>query len=180
MILRGLAVLADAIDGVSRAVGRSVAWVYPILVLVVILNVVLRYVFSRGMIELEEIQWHLYSVGFLLAFAYAYQMDDHVRVDVLSSRVSERTRALIELLGCLFLLIPFVAIIAWFSFDFFWRSWLIRETSDMPSGLPARFVIKFVLFVGLGLLLLQAVAVAIRKLLFLLRHGVGDNRGEAS
>lgn len=179
MVLRSLRRIADAIDGVSRAVGRAVAWVYPVLVLVVVLNVVMRYGFSRGMIELEEVQWHLYSVGFLLAFAYAYQMDDHVRVDVLSSRFSERTRAVIELVGCVGLLIPFLAILSHYSFDFFWRSWLIRETSDMPSGLPARYVIKSVLFAGLFLLMLQAVSVAIRKFLFLVGFEAGSRSPEA-
>jgi len=156
------------IDGANSAIGRAVAWVYPVLVVVIVLNVVLRYGFSRGMIELEEIQWHLYSVGFLLAFAYAYRMDDHVRVDVLSSRLSEKGRAIIEILGCVLLLIPFLSIVSYFSFDFFWRSWSIRETSDMPNGLPARYVIKAALSIGLVMLLMQAVSVTLKKILLLL------------
>lgn len=174
MSLRSLERAADIIDSISRIVGRAVAWVYPVLVLVVVVNVILRYSFSLGMIELEEIQWHLYSAGFLLAFAYAYLMDDHVRVDVLSSRLTERTRAAIELFGCLFLLLPFVSVVAWYSFDFFWRSWLIRESSDMPSGLPARYVIKFVLSGALVLLALQGVSIAIKNALFLLGYKTRD------
>lgn len=173
MFFRVLTGIADAIDGVNSAIGRAVAWVYPILMLVIVLNVVLRYGFSQGFIELEEVQWHLYSIGFLLTFAYAYRMDDHVRVDVLSSQLSDKSRAIIEMLGCIVLLIPFLAIVSYFSFDFFWRSWSIRETSDMPNGLPARYAIKSVLFVGLVLLLSQAVSVSLRKLLFVFDAGRG-------
>ena len=153
------------VEAVNTGIGKAPAWLYPILVVIVVLNVVLRYVFGLGLIEFEEIQWHLYAAAFLLGFAWAYAADAHVRVDLFRARFSPRTKAWIELLGCLLLLAPFTAIVAYYSFDFFWQSWLLNERSDMPSGLPARYVIKFVLSASLVMLLLQSIAVAIRNLL---------------
>lgn len=160
------------IDALSTRVGTAVAWLYPVLVAVLLVNVVLRYGFGIGSIELEELQWHLYAAAFLLAYAYTYAVDEHVRVDVISARLSPRARARIELLGSLLLLLPFTTIVAAYALDFFWQSWLLAERSAMPSGLPIRWVIKFVLFAALVLLALQALAVAGRSFLAL-RRGQG-------
>jgi TRAP-type mannitol/chloroaromatic compound transport system permease small subunit len=160
---------ADLVDALSRRVGCAAAWLYPVLVAVLIVNVAMRYGLGLGSIELEELQWHLFAAAFLLAFAYTYAADEHVRVDLLHARFSPRTRAWIELLGCLLLLLPFAAITAVYAFDFFWQSWLVSERSAMPSGLPARYLIKFVLFASITLLALQALALALRNGIFLLR-----------
>ncbi len=132
---------------------------------VLIVNVLLRYGFSRGFIELEELQWHLYAAAFLLGFAYTYAADEHVRVDLLAKRFSPRVRAGIELAGALLLLLPFALLMSYHSFDFFWRSWTLGERSAMPSGLPARWLIKGVLLGGMVLLSLQALGVAARSAL---------------
>jgi TRAP-type mannitol/chloroaromatic compound transport system permease small subunit len=160
---RGLERFADAIDATSGRVGRAASWLYPVLVAVLIVNVALRYGFGRGFIELEELQWHLFAAAFLLAMADTYAADEHVRVDLVHGRLAPRTRAWIELLGCLLLLFPFSVIVADWAFDFFWLSWQLGERSAMPSGLPARWIIKAVLFFSLCLLALQALAVAARN-----------------
>lgn len=169
-MLRALDTLARVVEGFNTRVGKAASWIYPLLVAIVVVNVGLRYIFSLGLIEFEEIQWHLYAAAFLLGYAWTYAEDGHVRVDVLSARFTPRTRAWIELLGCLFLLIPFIAIVFDSSTTFFWRSWLLKEGSDVPSGLPARYVIKLILSLALVMLLLQAVAVAIDKALFLIGY----------
>ncbi len=169
-MLRALDTLARVVEGFNTRVGKAASWIYPLLVAIVVVNVGLRYIFSLGLIEFEEIQWHLYAAAFLLGYAWTYAEDGHVRVDVLSARFSPRTRAWIELLGCLFLLIPFIAIVFDSSTTFFWRSWSLKEGSDVPSGLPARYVIKLILSLALMMLLLQAVAVAIDKALFLIGY----------
>ena len=84
-------------------------------------------------------------------------------MDLLHARLSPRGRAWVELLGSGLLLLPFCAIVAFHAFDFFWQSWLMGERSEMPSGLPARWVIKGVLFVALVLLAVQALAVVLRS-----------------
>lgn len=147
----------------STRVGEGAAWVYPVLVLVLIVNVGLRYGLGRGFIELEELQWHLYAAGFLLAYAYASVHDDHVRVDLFHARFSPKRKAAVELLGSLLLLVPFTTIIGVSAWDFFTHSWAMNESSSMPSGLPARWVIKFVLFCALVVLALQGLGTAARS-----------------
>ncbi len=155
---------ARGIDRVSTAVGSAAAWLYPVLVLVMVVNVGLRYGLGRGFIELEELQWHLYAAAFLLGFAYTYAVDEHVRVDLLHDRFPPRARAWIELLGCVLLLMPFTWIVSVSAFDFFLRAWELGERSPMPSGLPHRFVIKGVLFVALSLLFVQALGTALKQI----------------
>ncbi len=154
---------AGAVDALSTRVGQAAAWLYPVLVAVLVVNVVLRYGFSRGYIELEELQWHLYAAAFLLGFAYTYAVDEHVRVDLLRRRLSARTCAWIELLGSLLLLLPFSALLSFYAWEFFWVSWQLGERSAMPSGLPARWIIKGVLLLAMALLALQALAGAARS-----------------
>ena len=161
---------AGAVDAFSVRVGQVASWLYPILMLVIVVNVILRYVFSIGSIELEEVQWHLYSMAFLLGFAYAYVDDAHVRVDVLHTRFSPRRKAQVEILGCIFLLLPFAGLLVYYSWPYFLESWAFNERSDMPSGLPARYVIKLVLVIGFAMLFAQGVAVLARKTAFLMTH----------
>ena len=159
--------LVRAIERLSLLVGNGAAWLYPLLVVVLIVNVGLRYGLGIGSIELEELQWHLYAAAFLLCFASTYVADAHVRVDLFHAGFSVRTRAWIELVGAGLFLLPFTVIVGLSAFDFFWQSWLLGERLAMPSGLPARWVIKLVLFAALALLGLQALAVALRNGLFL-------------
>jgi len=173
---RALARFADEVDALSILTGRASAWLYPVLVGVLIVNVLLRYGFSRGLIELEELQWHLYAAAFLLGFSYTYAVDEHVRVDLLRARFSPRLRAWIELVGSLLLLLPFASLLSYHAFFFFWRSWTLAERSSMPSGLPARWLIKGVLLLAMLLLALQALASAARSVEHLLA-GTRDEHG---
>lgn len=163
----GLERLAGFIDRMNIRIGDLANWLYPVLMVVVVANVVSRYGFNRGFIEFEEIQWHLYSVAFLLGMGFTYARNEQVRVDILYSTMSPRGRAWVDLLGCLFLLLPFAVSLFWFSLPYAWDSWLANERSEMPSGLGARYVIKGILSLGLLLLALQGLAVAIRNALFL-------------
>ena len=81
------------IDVRLERLGRALSYVWFVLLAVIVCNVVLRYAFNQGRIELEELQWHLYSVGFLLGMSYAYQADAHIRVDVLHENFSDPTKA---------------------------------------------------------------------------------------
>ena len=155
---------ARAVDTLSTRAGTTSAWLYPVLVVVLIVNVGMRYGLGRGSIELEELQWHLYSAAFLLGIAYTYAVDEHVRVDLIRNRLRTRTRAWIELAGSLLLLFPFSTLLAYHAWGFFWLSWTLGERSAMPGGLPARWGIKGVLFLALVLLSLQALAAASHSL----------------
>ena len=154
---------AERVDAITTQIGRAASWLYPVLVGVLLLNVIARYGFGVGSIELEELQWHLYSAAFLLGLAYTYAADEHVRVDILASRIGPRAKLWIELLGALLLLVPFAGIGTFHAWNFFWDSFRLGERSPMPSGLPARWVIKAILFIALALLTLQATSVAARS-----------------
>ena len=95
-----------AIRRVSQRMAAAISWTWFLLIAVVVLNVTMRYLFGEGRIEFEEIQWHLYAIGFLLAMATCMDSDDHVRVDVFHDHMSLRMQAWIELYGILLLLLP--------------------------------------------------------------------------
>ncbi len=135
-----------------QAMADLLSWVWLILVGVIVLNVTMRYVFGQGRIEFEEIQWHLFSIGFLFGLSACLDSDNHIRVDVLYDRMSLRTQAWIELYGLLLLFFPFVLMVLIFAVPFIGYSIDTAEVSDAPGGLPFRWVIKSVL--GLGMLLL--------------------------
>lgn len=138
--------------------GRSISWIWLLLLLTIVFNVVLRYVFGEGRIELEEIQWHLYSTGFLLGIGYTFQIDGHIRVDVVHERLSPRTQAWLELYGILLCVLPFVALVLIYSVPFVATSFELGEVSVSPGGLPYRWVIKSMLTIGFALLLLAALS----------------------
>jgi len=138
--------------------GEILSWIWLALMVIIFLNVVLRYGFSQGRIELEELQWHLYSIGFLFGLSYAYVDDKHIRVDVFHERFSPQLKAWLELYGILLFLLPFLAMIIIYSVPFITSSYSLAEVSPSPGGLPLRWIIKSSLLLGFCLLLLSAMA----------------------
>jgi TRAP-type mannitol/chloroaromatic compound transport system permease small subunit len=156
------------IDRTVAGIGKAGALVLPLLMLTILLNVVLRYVFRIGSIELEELQWHLNAIVVMTCLAWAYQRNRHVRVDAFHSHFSVRAKAVVEILGVVFLLTPFIWLVSDSAWTIFSYSWKLKEGSPMPSGLPARYLIKFVMAAGLSLLLLQGVSVLLKAVQALL------------
>ena len=163
--------LSRGLDRLVRRVGDAASWLWLLLLGVVVLNVVLRYLFGEGRIEFEEIQWHLYATGFLIALGYTVESDDHVRVDFLRDRFSPRLRAWFEFYGILILLLPFVALVLVYAAPFIAHSFAQGEVSAAPGGLAYRWAIKSMLFVGFGLLGLAAVSRLMRVGSFLFGSG---------
>lgn len=159
--------LSRALDSVIQGFGRLSAWLWPILMMIIIVNVVSRYVFAQGFIELEELQWHIYSAGFLFALSYALLWDSHVRVDLVRERISYRAQAWIELIGLIFILAPFVGLLLYFAVPYVIDSWTMNEASSAPGGLSQRWIVKSTLPIGLGLLLIAAFSRLVRLLAFL-------------
>jgi len=150
--------LSRRIDPILAWLGRLTGWLWLLLLLTIVSNVTLRYVFGEGYVQFEELQWHLYATGFLLGLSYAYQSDAHIRVDLLHEHWSARTRAWIELYGTLLLLFPFLALVLLFSVPFVESSFVLGEVSQAPGGLPLRWLIKSMLPLGFTLLLLAALS----------------------
>ena len=150
--------LSRVIDPVLIAIGNAISWLWLVLLGVIVVNVVLRYAFGEGRVEFEELQWHIYSAGFLLALSFAYQADVHIRVDVLHERFSPALSAWIELYGIVLFLLPFIALVLIYSLPFVASSFALGEISQAPGGLPLRWLIKAVLPLAFLLLLLATVS----------------------
>ena len=159
------------IDTLISRLGRAAAWLNLLLVVVVITQVVLRYGFHRGLVPLEELMWHLYATAFMFGFSYALVRDAHVRVDLLHGRWPARSRARVEIAGILLLLLPFAFVIFHHSLDWVASSWRLGESSQNPTGLPYRWLIKGVIPVSFGLLLLAALSRLWRELPVALGRG---------
>ena len=159
--------ISRRIDTFLALVGKVNSYVWLLLLVVIVFNVFLRYALSEGRIELEELQWHLYSIGFLLGLSYAYQADSHIRVDVLHERMQPRSKAWVELYGILLFLLPFIALVLIFSVPFVISSFNLSEVSPSPGGLPFRWLIKAMLPLGFLLLLFAVVSRLIRVWCFL-------------
>lgn len=149
---------SSAIDGFIARVGHLASWLWPILVIVVVLQVVLRYGFGQGSIMFEELQWHIYAVGFMIGLSYCADVDRHVRVDVIAEKWSLRTRAWIELVGLVAFLLPFSIIIAIEGAPYAKSAWDFHEVSAAPGGLPYRWVLKSFISIAFVLMALTAVS----------------------
>ena len=166
--------LAAAVDRLTGLVGRGVAWLVPLMVLLAAFNAVARYLgrlvgHDLGSNLYLELQWYLFSLLFLLGAAWALREGAHVRVDVVYERLSPRVRTWIDLLGGLLLLLPFCLVSLWMSWPSVWASWAVREGSPDPGGLP-RYPLKAVVLLAFGLLALQGLAELVRDVARLRGH----------
>ena len=169
--------LSRAVDPWLVRIGHWSSWLWLALIVIIVVNVVLRYAFGEGRIEFEEIQWHIYAAGFLFGLGYALQADAHIRVDVLHERFSPTLKAWIELYGLVLLLLPFIAVVLIYSLPFVRASFELSEVSASPGGLPFRWAIKAVLPVGFALLLLATLSRLSRVCTFLFLRPDGGNGG---
>lgn len=155
--------IADIIDSFSTFVGRGVAWLALVIVLLQFALVVARYLFGVGSIWVTESVTYGHAALFLLASAWTLRGGGHVRVDIFYAEASPRARAWIDLWGTILLLLPFALALLWLSVPFAARSWAILERSPEASGLPLVFVLKTLVPVFALMLALQGVAQAIRS-----------------
>lgn len=161
--------ISRKIDQIINMIGQLFSWLWLVLLFVIIGNVVLRYAFSQGMIELEELQWYLYAAAWLIGLSYTFIADDHVRVDVVLERLGFKAQMWFELFGLLLLFLPFVCFVLYFSVSFVELSWTTNERSTSANGLPARWLIKgcllfsFLLLFFVGFSRLLRVIASIKK-----------------
>jgi len=146
------------LDGALRRAGEWFSWLWLGCVAAILISVVARYVFSEGSVMLEEIQWHIASMAWLIGLSYAFVHDSHVRVDVIHERLGLRKQAWIELLGLVLLALPFLLIGTWLAWPYFHESYLQGEVSQAPAGLPYRWAMKFFLPLAFALLVIAAVS----------------------
>lgn len=162
--------IINLIDAFSEWSGRLVSWLILAMVLIVGYDVAMRYLFQTGSVALQELEWHLFALLFLLGSAYTFKHEGHVRVDIFykSRWMNDRRRAWLDLFGGIFLLLPFCLLVIISSFPFIENAFVIREASPDPGGLPWRFLLKAAIPIGFGMILLQGVAHMLRCIAFLM------------
>lgn len=159
--------VADRIDRITAAIGRTAAWCCLYVVLAEFAVVLLRYALGLGSIKLQESVLYAHAGLFMLAAAWTLQVDGHVRVDIFYAQAKPRARALVDLFGALLFLLPFAAVLGWLSLPYVERSWAILEHSREASGLPFVYLLKTLIPVFALLIGLQGVAQAVRAMLTL-------------
>jgi TRAP-type mannitol/chloroaromatic compound transport system permease small subunit len=153
------------IDKLNTKLGVISSWLTFLLVLITCYDVFTRYILNESSIGLQELEWHLFAIIFLMSAAYTLVKDDHVRVDVFYSRFSDEKKAWINFLGAVILLIPFCVLAIYTSKEFVINSFLFKETSPDAGGLPARYVIKSFIPISFIFLLLQGISLAFKSFL---------------
>jgi TRAP-type mannitol/chloroaromatic compound transport system permease small subunit len=165
------------IDTLNAWVGRFVAWATALVVLVVFIDVVMRYVFNTSFVFSQELEWHLFAFIFLMGAGYTLLKDGHVRVDIFYQRLSPKSQAWVNLLGVIFFLLPGCFMIIDTSWGFVKASYQVLEGSPDPGGIPYRFIIKACIPAGFVLVTLQGISLGIKSLLTIL--GIDAKKAEA-
>ena len=156
--------VSEGLDRVITKIGKIAAWAGLALILVTVFDVVTRRFFVLGSTKLQELEWHFHTILFAFCLGFAYLKDAHVRIDLVREGLSERTQWWIELAGCLLFLIPYCALVIYFSIDYTYKSFATDEVSASATGLTHRWIIKSAIPLGFIFLALSGVAVVLRKI----------------
>lgn len=164
--MQGLLKLSGLIDDINERIGKAATWLILIVVVISSGNAVMRYVANWSSNGLLEIQWYLFAAIFILCSPYTLQKNEHVRIDVLSGKLSPRGQAVIDIIGTLFFLLPMVIAVLWLSLPLVAESYKIGEMSSNAGGL-IRWPVKAILPIGFTLLALQGISELIKRFAFL-------------
>ena len=164
--MKSLLRLSGLVDALNERVGHLSYWLILVAVLVSAGNAVVRYTLNTSSNAWLEIQWYLFSAVFLFCAGYTLLHNQHVRIDVISGRMSKRAQAWIEILGTIFFLLPMALAIMWMSWPVFVDAYVQNEISTNAGGLviwPARLMVP----VGFFLLVLQGLSELVKRIAFL-------------
>lgn len=154
--------ISRILDWPSRVIGAGLFWLVAAIVLLKFWTVAMRYLFSSTSIKLQDSVIYAHATLFMLMVGYAFLRDDHVRVDMFYARLSARGRAVIDLIGVLFGIVPLCIILGWFSWGYVQAAWHIHEGALFFGGLPYTYLLKSVIMGFVVLLMLQGLAIALR------------------
>ena len=150
--------LFSFIEILTRFFARIAGVLVITLSLLILYQAINRYLFNDSSIMIQELQWHIFDIIFLLGLSYTLQNDKHVRVDIFYANFSKKTKAIINIISQLFLILPFVIIVLFTTQTLVEMSYLQGEISSDPGGLTHRYLIKSMILVGFILLGLQSLA----------------------
>ena len=168
--------ISSWIDAINQRVGRMVAWVSLGLVVVIFVDVMMRYLFNTSFVFTQELEWHLFAFIFLIGAGFTLLHDGHVRVDIFYQRLGFKGRAWVNFGGVLLFLIPGCLMVIATSWKFTMNAFGILEGSPDPGGIPLRFIVKGFIPAGFFLLLLQGISLGIHSLLQIL--GIETEEGK--
>lgn len=158
--------LSRLIDGFSERVGKSVYWLILAAVLISALNAVVRKIFNMSSNAFLEIQWYLFSTVFLLTAGYTLLHKEHVRIDVISGRLSKTKQIWIDIIGLVFFLIPFCLLVIALSWPLFVKVFVTSEMSSNAGGL-IRWPVYVLMPLGFAFLFVQGISELIKRFAFL-------------
>ena len=164
--MNALLAVSRAVDRMNERIGHTIYWLVLVAVLISCANAVVRKVFDTSSNAFLEIQWYLFSAIFLFCAGYTLLKNQHVRIDVVSGRLSKRAQAWIDIFGTLFFLLPMAFLIMWLSWPVFIQAFQRNEVSTNAGGLviwPARLMVP----IGFLLLILQGLSELIKRIAFL-------------
>ena len=164
--MKPLLALSRGIDALNEHVGRLVYWCILVMVLVSAANATSRYALNIASNAWLELQWYLFAVVFLLCSGYSLLHNEHIRIDVVSSRLSRRTQIWIDVFGILLFLLPMSLFIMWLSWPIFMNAWTSGEISGSAGGL-IRWPVRLLVPLGFFLLSLQGISELIKRIAFL-------------
>jgi TRAP-type mannitol/chloroaromatic compound transport system permease small subunit len=162
--------LHSRLSSITERVGRAVSWLTLVMTLLMFTLVVLRYVFSFNLIFLQESVLYLHALVFLLGAGYTFKANEHVRVDILYRAMPPKKQALVNLFGCVFLLLPMMGFIGYISWEYISFSWSIKEQSQEAGGLPFVYLLKSLILGMVVTVILQGIAEIFRCLAVLQKH----------
>ena len=157
---------SSGVDALSSQIGRFIRWLVLASVLISAGNAIIRKIFNVSSNAFLEIQWYLFAGVFLLGAGFAFMRNAHVRIDFISSKLSKRTNALIDIAGIIVFLIPLSLIMVWLSWPLFTSAWTSGEMSQNAGGL-IRWPAYLLMPAGFGLLLIQALSELVKRIAFL-------------
>lgn len=168
--MNALLAFSRLVDALNQFVGKAVTWLTLVVVLVSAGNAIVRKVFHTSSNAWLELQWYLFGAIFLLAAGYTLLKNEHVRVDIVAQKLSQRTQIWIEILGVVLFLMPACVLIMWLSWPVFVDSFVTDEQSSNPGGL-VRWPVKLLIPVGFFLLVLAGLSHLIKCVAFLMGKG---------
>jgi TRAP-type mannitol/chloroaromatic compound transport system permease small subunit len=176
----GIAKFARAIDSINEVIGKITSWAALGLVLVQFGIVMINYLYSEGIIAVQEGLTYMHSLLFLGAAGYTLLHNGHVRVDIFYSKMNERKRAWVNLLGSFIILFPVLAFIGIYAMPFVAQSWQILEGSIETSGLHIVYILKSMILLFVATMFIQGISMSLHSILVLMgyEHLVEEQLGE--
>ncbi|RIY39892.1 C4-dicarboxylate ABC transporter permease [Neopusillimonas maritima] len=167
--MQGMLRLSNALGRFVERVGVIAAWSALVLVAVIIIDVVGRHFFSTGSSKLQELEWHLHTILFMFCLGLGYVHNTHVRIEIVSEKLGRCALCIIEILGCLLMLLPFCFVVIYYGMELTQRSWEVSEISSSATGLPYRWLIKSAIPLGTLVLAISGISILLRNIVRLFR-----------